>query len=98
MRVDYLSTVNTTLRLIFLGFCVILSVRIQKSVRETESMAIIKNEIPILEFDTEQTAVINPAHEKLDLKLPRKCVFAFLGEYISNYASTADAVKVSLPH
>ena len=58
-------------------------------------MAIIKNEIPILEFDTEQTAVINPAHEKLDLKLPRKCVFAFLGEYISNYASTADAVKVS---
>ena len=58
-------------------------------------MAIVKNEIPILEFDTEQTAVINPTHEKIDLKLPKKCVFAFLGEYISEYASKAEAVKVS---
>ena len=58
-------------------------------------MAIVKNEIPILEFDTEKTAVINPTHEKLDLKLPRKCVFAFLGEHISDYASKAGAVKVS---
>ena len=58
-------------------------------------MSIIKNEIPILEFDTEQTAVINPTHEKLDLKLPKKCVFAFLGEYIDEYASKAQAQKVS---
>ena len=58
-------------------------------------MSIIKNEIPILEFDTDSTAVINPAHEKLDLRLPKKCVFAFLGEYISEYASKAEAVKVS---
>lgn len=42
-------------------------------------MAIIKNEIPILEFDTEQTAVLNPTHENLGLNLPKKCVFAFLG-------------------
>ena len=40
-------------------------------------MAIIKNEIPILEFDTERSAVLDPAHEKLGLDLPRKCVFAF---------------------
>lgn len=58
-------------------------------------MSIIKNEIPILEFDTEQMAVINPTHEKLDLRLPKKCVFAFLGEYISEYACKAEAVKVS---
>ena len=58
-------------------------------------MSIIKNEIPILEFDTEEAAVINPTHEKLELKLPKKCVFAFLGEYISEYASKAEAVKVS---
>ena len=45
-------------------------------------MSIIKNEIPILEFDTEQTAVISPVHENLNLILPKKCVFAFLGEYI----------------
>ena len=58
-------------------------------------MSIIKHEIPILEFDTDRTAVINPTHEKIDLKLPKKCVFAFLGEYISEYARKAKAVKVS---
>lgn len=57
-------------------------------------MSIIKNEIPILEFDTEQTAVINPAHEDLGLKLPRKCVFAFLGGYIDEYAQKQNAQKV----
>ena len=58
-------------------------------------MAIVRNEIPILEFDTEQTAVINPTHEKLDLRLPRKCVFAFLGAYIEEYAVNTDARLVS---
>lgn len=58
-------------------------------------MAVVKNEIPILEFDSEQTAVINPTHEKLDLKLPKKCVFAFLGEYITEYANKTETVKVS---
>ena len=54
-------------------------------------MSIIKNEIPILEFDSEQAAVIGPTHEKLDLRLPKKCVFAFLGDYIDEYAGKADA-------
>ena len=58
-------------------------------------MSIVKNEIPILEFDTEQTAVINPTHEELDLRLPPKCVFAFLDAYIDEYASKAKARKVS---
>jgi len=58
-------------------------------------MSIIKNEIPILEFDSEQTAVLNPTHENFDLKLPKKCVFAFLGEYIDAYANKTDARIVS---
>jgi len=58
-------------------------------------MSIIKNEIPILEFDSEQIAVINPTHEKLDVKLPRKCVFAFVWEYIDEYAKKNNARKVS---
>jgi len=58
-------------------------------------MSILKHEIPILEFDTEASAVIEPAHEKLDLKLPGKCVFAFLGEHIDAYAGKAGAKKVS---
>ena len=41
-------------------------------------MSILKNEIPILEFDAEQNAVIDSTHENLDIKLPPKCVFAFL--------------------
>ena len=58
-------------------------------------MSIIKNEIPILEFDTDRTAVIAPTHEKLDLKLPKKCVFAFLGEYIDEYARKTETYKIS---
>ena len=50
-------------------------------------MSIIKHEIPILEFDTEECAVINPTHEKLDIQLPKKCVFASLGDYIDEYAN-----------
>lgn len=58
-------------------------------------MSILKHDIPILEFDSEQTAVVSPAHEKLDLHLPRKCVFAFLGDYIEAYARKHGARKVS---
>ena len=58
-------------------------------------MAIIKNAIPILEFDTEQTAVVNPTHETLNLQLPRKCVFAFLGGYIDEYAGKTGAPQVA---
>lgn len=58
-------------------------------------MGIIKNEIPILEFDQEQTAVISPVHENLNLKLPKKCVFAFLGNYIDEYANKSDTKQVS---
>ena len=58
-------------------------------------MSIIKNKIPILEFDTEQTAVISPVHENLNLVLPEKCVFAFLGEYIDEYAEKTEAQIVS---
>lgn len=57
-------------------------------------MSIIKNEIPILEFDDEQTAVFNPTHENFDLKLPPKCVFAFLGDYIDKYAKSTNARQV----
>lgn len=50
-------------------------------------MGIIPCEIPLLEFDPEQTAVIGPDYEQLDLHLPRKCVFAFLGAYIDRCGS-----------
>ena len=50
-------------------------------------MALIKHEIPILEYDNDPQAVLMPTHEKLNLKLPKKAVFAFLGHHIDNYAN-----------
>lgn len=58
-------------------------------------MSIIKNEIPILEFDSAKSAVIAPTHEQLGLKLPQKCVFAFLGDAIDEYAAKSNAKVVS---
>ena len=55
---------------------------------------IMKNEIPILEFDTDATAVIVLTHENLDLNLPQKAVFAFLGEHIDEYAKAHGAIQV----
>lgn len=55
---------------------------------------ILKNDIPILEFDTDPSAVITPTHEGLDLHLPRKAVFAFLGEHIDRYAKEHGAIQV----
>lgn len=58
-------------------------------------MSLIKNEIPILEFDTDTSAVIMPGHERLDLNLPKKAIFAFLGEHINNYAEKHKCLQVS---
>ena len=55
---------------------------------------ILKNEIPILEFDTDKTAVIMPTHENIKLNLPRKAVFAFLDEHIEKYAKTHNGIQV----
>ena len=54
---------------------------------------ILKNEIPILEFETDTSAVLMPTHEHLDLHLPKKAVFAFLGEHIDAYAKAHNAVQ-----
>ena len=57
---------------------------------------ILKNEIPILEFDTDEISVIMPTHEKLELELPPKAVFAFLGEHIDEYARNHNAQTVGV--
>ncbi len=45
-------------------------------------MRMLKNDIPMLEYDFHPAAVIMPDRENLDLKLPAKAVFAFLGEAV----------------
>ena len=58
-------------------------------------MTIRKNEIPILEFDSDPASVILPTHEQLGLTLPCKCVFAFLGDVVEDFARKNGARKVS---
>ncbi len=58
-------------------------------------MSIIKNDIPILEYDNCQVAVFDPTHENISIKLPECAVFAFLGETIDNYAKAVNAEKVA---
>lgn len=55
------------------------------------TMSIIKNEIPILEYDDNPTAILMPGHENLPITLPKKAVYAFLGGYIDEYALTHNA-------
>lgn len=50
-----------------------------------------KHEIPLLEYDPDSAEVIRPNHGAEELHLPEKCVFAFLGETIDDYAFEADA-------
>lgn len=59
-------------------------------------MSIFKHEIPILEFDSDTDAILAPTHEKLALHLPRKAVFAFLGNYIEAYAKEHSCTQAGL--
>ena len=52
---------------------------------------IIKNEIPILEYDGSSLEVIPPDHDWTAGRLPEKCLFAFLGDVVHEYARQHDA-------
>ena len=58
-------------------------------------MAVVKHEFPILEYDNSPRAVIQPDHEHLDLNLPEKAVFAFLGGCIGRYAKERELTPVA---
>ena len=52
---------------------------------------IIKNEIPLLEYDDSSPEVIPPDHDWTAGQLPEKCLFAFLGDVVHDYAEKHDA-------
>lgn len=58
-------------------------------------MTLHKHDFPILEYDDTATAVINPNHAGLNIKLPKKCVFAFLRETVDRTAESLNARIVS---
>ncbi|OKZ78346.1 MAG: hypothetical protein BHV87_00240 [Clostridiales bacterium 36_14] len=56
-------------------------------------MALIKNEIPILEYDTEQNAIIMPGHG-WDYKFAKKAVMLFMEKEIDEYVLIHDCEVV----
>ena len=54
-------------------------------------MTIVKSDIPIMEYDSDPAAVIMPDHERLEMKLPKKAVYAFPGDAVDRYAEEHDA-------
>lgn len=52
---------------------------------------IVRNEIPILEYDDSSPEVIPPDHGWSGGQLPEKCLFAFLGDVVHTYARQHDA-------
>ena len=59
---------------------------------------IVPNEIPLLEFDSSSPEVIPPDHDWAGGTLPEKCLFAFLGEVVHNYAVEHGAKTVEILH
>lgn len=53
-----------------------------------------KNEMPILEYDSAQTAVIMPNRKEL-FNFPKKAVFPFLFDEIEKYAETNKCTKIA---
>ncbi len=52
---------------------------------------IVRNDIPILEFDDSSPEVIPPDHDWTAGRLPEKCLFAFLGDVVHEYAEKNNA-------
>ncbi len=55
-----------------------------------------KHEIPILEHDTNPRAIINP--DQYDVILPRRAVFAFLGDPVDTYCASVNAEVLEVYH
>ena len=52
-------------------------------------------DLPILEYDSDKSAVIMPNHDNISVQLPSKAVFAFLGDEIDQYALSRKATIVA---
>ena len=63
--------------------------------RRKHRVALVKNLIPILEYDDYPVSVMMPDHEHLDLNLPERAVFAFLEDTVDRYAEKHHAKTVS---
>ncbi len=55
---------------------------------------VVKNDIPLLEFDAYSREVIEADHDCKELQLPEKCLFTFLGDVVHEYAKEHHAKVV----
>ncbi len=44
------------------------------------------NKIPILEYDSSKTAIIEPSRKYRDMQMPERCVMTFFGEVVEKYS------------
>ncbi len=61
-------------------------------------MAIIRNEYPILEYDTQSAEILKPDLNMEKIRLPEKCVYPFLGDLVDSFASEHAAECVNILH
>lgn len=64
----------------------------------TAKMSIIRNQYPILEYDTASEEILKPNLNMEKIQLPEKCVYAFLGGTVDAYAKAHEAICVSILH
>lgn len=57
-------------------------------------MSLSKNQLPILDYDDSQKAVIMPDHEKLS-RLPEYAAFPFLGDQVEHFANERQLKRIS---
>ena len=55
-------------------------------------MSFLKKDYPILEYDPEKVAVIEPGRNQLGIKFPERCVMTFFGDVVEKY-SKMDEVR-----
>ncbi len=72
----------------------LMMVDFSKALTTQELSVIIKNEIPLLEYDDASLEVISADHEWTTGQLPEKCLFAFLGDVVHDYANQHGAEVV----
>ena len=58
-------------------------------------MALWQNDIPLLEYDEDSGAVINPRQLGPDVQLPDKAVLAFLGRKVDDYAAGHSCAQIA---
>jgi len=55
-------------------------------------VSFLKRDYPILEYDPEKVAVIQPGRNKRGIKFPERCVMTFFGDIVEKY-SKMDGVQ-----